>query len=68
MMRLPWFEHRSPRTIAEAARILAAEGPGAMLIAGGTDLLSLMKDHLTTPKRVVNIKAKVLGQKVRIRF
>ena len=43
MMRLPWFEHRAPKTLAEAARILAAEGPHAMLIAGGTDLLPNMK-------------------------
>ena len=26
------------------------------ILAGGTDLLSLMKDYLSTPKRVVNIK------------
>ena len=43
MMRLPWFDYRSPRTVAEAAKILAGEGPGAMLIAGGTDLLPNMK-------------------------
>ncbi len=28
----------------------------ADVLAGGTDLISLMKDHLHTPKRVVNIK------------
>ena len=39
MMRLPWFEYRAPSTLPEAARILAGEGPNAMLIAGGTDLL-----------------------------
>ena len=33
MMRLPWFEYRAPSTLAEAARILAGEGPNAMLIA-----------------------------------
>ena len=27
MMRLPWFRHEAPRTVAEAARILNAEGP-----------------------------------------
>ena len=27
MMRLPWFEYRAPRSVAEAARILAGEGP-----------------------------------------
>src|SRR5437763_5934988 len=39
MMRLPWFDYRAPRTLSEAARILAGEGPNAALIAGGTDLL-----------------------------
>ena len=39
MMRLPWFEFREPRSVAEAAKILAGEGPAAMLIAGGTVLL-----------------------------
>ena len=43
MMRLPWFEHRAPRSVAEAARILAGEGPQAMLLAGGTDLIPNMK-------------------------
>jgi hypothetical protein len=27
MMRLPWFGFHSPKTIVEAAKILAAEGP-----------------------------------------
>jgi hypothetical protein len=40
MMRLPWFEHRAPRSVAEAVRILAGEGPHAMPIAGGTDLIA----------------------------
>ena len=34
MMRLPWFDYRAPRTVAEASAILAAEGPQAMLVAG----------------------------------
>jgi len=56
MMRLPWFEHRAPRSIAEAARILAAEGPGAMLIAGGTDLLPNMKRRQMAPRLLVSLK------------
>jgi len=55
-MRLPWFEHRAPRTVEEAARILAAEGPGAMLIAGGTDLLPNMKRRQMAPKVLVSLK------------
>ena len=56
MMRLPWFEHRSPKTIGEAARILAGEGPNAMLIAGGTDLLPNMKRRQMAPKVLVSLR------------
>ena len=56
MMRLPWFEYRAPRSVAEAANILAGEGPGAMLIAGGTDLLPNMKRRHQTPRVLVSLK------------
>ena len=56
MMRLPWFDYRAPRTVAEAAKILAGEGPGAMLIAGGTDLLPNMKRKHQTPKVLVSLR------------
>ena len=56
MMRLPWFDFRAPRTVAEAARILAGEGPGAMPIAGGTDLLPNMKRRQQTPKVLVSLR------------
>ena len=56
MLRLPWFEHRQPRSVAEAAKILAGEGPGAMLVAGGTDLLPNMKRRHQTPKVLVSLK------------
>jgi 4-hydroxybenzoyl-CoA reductase subunit beta len=55
MMRLPWFAFRSPASIGEAARILAAEGPQAMLIAGGTDLLPNMKRRHQTPSALVSL-------------
>jgi 4-hydroxybenzoyl-CoA reductase subunit beta len=57
MMRLPWFEYRAPSTLAEAARILAGEGPNAMLIAGGTDLLPNMKRRQMAPKVLVSLRA-----------
>ncbi len=56
MMRLPWFEHRAPRTVAEAARILAAEGGDAMPIAGGTDLLPNMKRRQQVPRILVSLR------------
>jgi len=55
MMRLPWFRYRAPRTAAEAARILAGEGPTAMPIAGGTDLLPNMKRRQQVPETLVSI-------------
>ncbi|HUQ25403.1 MAG TPA: FAD binding domain-containing protein [Burkholderiales bacterium] len=56
MLRLPWFEHRAPRSLAEAAKILAGEGPRAMLIAGGTDLLPNMKRRHQAPQVLVSLR------------
>ncbi|MFN0299040.1 MAG: FAD binding domain-containing protein [Burkholderiales bacterium] len=56
MMRLPWFSYRSPATVAEAASILAAEGPSAMIVAGGTDLLPNMKRKQQVPKTLVSLR------------
>lgn len=56
MLRLPWFEYRAPRSVAEAAKILAGEGPAAMLVAGGTDLLPNMKRRHQSPKVLVSLK------------
>ncbi len=56
MMRLPWFEWRAPRTVAEAAKILAGEGPQAMLIAGGTDLIPNMKRRHQSPKTLISLR------------
>ena len=56
MLRLPWFEHRAPRSVAEAAKILAGEGPRAMLVAGGTDLLPNMKRRHQSPAVLVSLR------------
>ena len=56
MMRLPCFEYRSPRTAREAAKILASEGPEAMLLAGGTDLLPNMKRRQQVPKTLIGLR------------
>jgi 4-hydroxybenzoyl-CoA reductase subunit beta len=55
-MRLPWFDYRVPHSVAEAARILAGEGPRAMLLAGGTDLLPNMKRRQQTPATLVALR------------
>ena len=56
MMRLPWFRYHAPRTLADAVRILAAEGPDAMAIAGGTDLLPNMKRRQQVPSTLVSLR------------
>src|SRR5580704_19605807 len=56
MIRLPLFQFRSPRTIAEAAHILAAEAGNAMLLAGGTDLLPKMKRRQQVPGVLVSLR------------
>jgi len=56
------FEYASPSTLQEAFALLASSWGETDILAGGTDQISLMKDYLHTPKRVVNIKSiKELG-------
>jgi len=50
------FEYGNPGSVSEAVAMLGARWGEADVLAGGTDLLGLMKDRLHTPKRVVNIK------------
>jgi len=56
MMRLPWFRWHAPRSVTEAAKILAGEGPQAMLIAGGTDLVPNMKRRHQEPAALVALR------------
>ena len=53
MMRLPRFRWVEPKSLKEAASILADEGPSAMLLAGGTDLFPNMKRRHQMPKTLV---------------
>jgi xanthine dehydrogenase YagS FAD-binding subunit len=56
------FEYANPSTVQEAVGLLGSRWGEAEVLAGGTDLISLMKEYLVTPKRVVNIKSiKELG-------
>jgi xanthine dehydrogenase YagS FAD-binding subunit len=50
------FEYVSPNTMKQALGLLSANWADAEILAGGTDLLALMKDYVVSPKRVVNIK------------
>lgn len=54
-MRLPKFEYRVPRTIAEAVKIIADVGPEAQFVAGGTDLYPNMKRRQQTPTTVISV-------------
>ena len=56
MMRLPLFAFRAPRTLEEAARILHSEGPAAMPLAGGTDLLPNMKRRQQVPCTLLSLR------------
>jgi len=55
MMRLPKFEYRTPRTIAEAVKIIGDTGPDAQFVAGGTDLYPNMKRRQQTPATVISV-------------
>src|ERR1700733_5012685 len=50
------FEYASPTTKEQAVGLLGTAWGQAEILAGGTDLLSLMKDDVVHPKRLVNIK------------
>src|SRR6266478_2694721 len=51
------FEYARPNTRQEEIGLLGANWNDAAVLAGGTDLISLMKEYVVTPKRVVNIKS-----------
>jgi len=56
MMRLPLFAFHVPRTLDEAARILHGQGPSAMPLAGGTDLLPNMKRRQQVPRTLLSLR------------
>jgi len=50
------FEYASPQTREQAVGLLGSNWGQAEVLAGGTDLLALMKADIVQPKRLVNIK------------
>src|ERR1044071_5618517 len=50
------FDYASPTTADQVPALLGKSWGEVEILAGGSDLLSLMKDEITTPKRLVNIK------------
>ena len=51
------FEYSNPTSLKDALAALGASFDDAQVLAGGTDLISSMKDLVASPKRVVNIKS-----------
>ncbi len=56
MLRLPRFTYRAPGSIQEALEIRHNEGPSAMYVAGGTDLLPNMKRRHQEPQTVISLR------------
>lgn len=50
------FEYARPATESEAVEMLGEYGGQTAVLAGGTDLLNLLKADVLTPERVVDIK------------
>jgi xanthine dehydrogenase YagS FAD-binding subunit len=51
------FEFARPTSVADAVALLSDKHDESALLAGGTDLLSLMKDFVVEPKRLVSLMA-----------
>jgi xanthine dehydrogenase YagS FAD-binding subunit len=51
------FEFASPARKEQAVGLLGASWADAQVLAGGTDLLALMKDDVVSPRRLVDIKS-----------
>jgi xanthine dehydrogenase YagS FAD-binding subunit len=50
------FDYASPTKADQVGKLLGSSWGEVEVLAGGTDLLSLMKDEVVTPHRLVNIK------------
>jgi len=56
-MKLSKFKYYEPHKLEEAVSLLDRYGHIAGILAGGTDLLPLMKQRIVKPKYVINIKS-----------
>jgi xanthine dehydrogenase YagS FAD-binding subunit len=50
------FEYARPKSTKEAIKLLTGTAGNALALAGGTDLISLMKDGVSTPERLVSLQ------------
>lgn len=53
---MKYFDYSNPDSVEEAVELLQAQPERASILAGGTDLLVLLKEHVIGPERVVDIK------------
>jgi xanthine dehydrogenase YagS FAD-binding subunit len=51
------FEYARPTSVQQALRLLGSANDDTAVLAGGTDLLSRMKDYISIPRRVVSLRA-----------
>ena len=51
------FEYASPTSVNQAISMLGKQWGTTELLAGGTDLVAMMKDYVVTPSRLVNLKS-----------
>lgn len=50
------FAYANPTSVKDAAGMLSNKMGEVEVLAGGTDLISMMKEYLVTPRLVVNVK------------
>jgi CO/xanthine dehydrogenase FAD-binding subunit len=55
-MRLPKFEYYAPKSLEAAMKVLAEEGEGARVLAGGTDLIVKMTLGRLKPKAIIELQ------------
>ena len=54
-MKAPAFHYARPDTLDEALALLAAQGEGATILAGGQSLLAMLNLRLTQPELLIDI-------------
>ncbi len=55
-MALPDFQLLRPRTLAEAVELLSKHAANSQIVAGGTDLVPSMRQHLFAPRFLIDIR------------
>ena len=51
------FKYVQPKSLGDAAGLSEKEGDAAILFAGGTDVLGLIKNDIISPSEVINLKS-----------